>query len=80
MVGPRLSSDELEHALAILAVTPTELVAVDFGISEERARTLTAGVIILAALQARLETPLRVVRGGLRDGALAELAARRAAA
>ena len=36
--------------------------------------------MILAGLQARLDTPLRVVRSGLRDGALIDLAARRAAA
>jgi hypothetical protein len=36
--------------------------------------------VILAALQQRLGTPLKVVRGGLRDGAIAELAARREAA
>ena len=35
---------------------------------------------VLAALQSRLDIPLRVVRGGLRDGALVEIAARRAAA
>ena len=42
----------------------------------ERARTLAAGAVILAAIQRRLGPPLRVVRGGLRDGALAD--ARRA--
>ena len=45
-----------------------------------RARTLAAGTVIFAALQARLDTPLKVSRTGLREGAIGELAARRAAA
>ena len=48
--------------------------------STQRARTLLAGAIILSGFQQLLGVPLDVVRGGLRDGALAELAARRAAA
>lgn len=80
MVGSRLGPDELQEALALLAETPTDKLASRFGISDERARTLAAGVVILAGLRARLETPLRVVRSGLRDGALLDLAARRAAA
>jgi hypothetical protein len=35
--------------------------------------------VILSALQGILGTPLKVVRGGLRDGALLALAAERAA-
>ena len=60
--------------------TPTKKVALTFGLDEQRARTLLAGALILNGLQGVLAVPLEVVRGGLRDGALAELAARRAAA
>jgi hypothetical protein len=77
---PRLGPDELEQALAILAATPTKRVAAKFDIDVGRIRTLAAGIVLLTALQARLGTPLRVVRGGLREGALADLAARCAAA
>jgi exopolyphosphatase/pppGpp-phosphohydrolase len=41
----------------------------------ERAQTLTAGCAILAGVQRSLGTPLKVVRSGLREGVLAELAA-----
>ena len=80
IVGSRLGAPELQEALALLAETPADEVGARFGIGDERARTLAAGVVILAGLQARLDTPLRVVRSGLRDGALIDLAARRAAA
>jgi exopolyphosphatase/guanosine-5'-triphosphate,3'-diphosphate pyrophosphatase len=80
MVGARLGPDELERALAILTGTSTKRVAANFAIDAGRIRTLAAGIVLLTALQARLGTPLRVVRGGLREGALADLAARRAAA
>jgi exopolyphosphatase / guanosine-5'-triphosphate,3'-diphosphate pyrophosphatase len=80
IVGASLGPQELEAALALLAATPeSELVRL-FEIAEERTRTVAAGAVILAALQERLDAPLRVVRGGLRDGALVELAAKRAVA
>jgi exopolyphosphatase / guanosine-5'-triphosphate,3'-diphosphate pyrophosphatase len=80
IAGTRLGPQELETALSVLSSTSgVELVQL-FGIDAERTRTVAAGAVILAALQARLEAPLRVVRGGLRDGALVEIAARRAAA
>jgi exopolyphosphatase / guanosine-5'-triphosphate,3'-diphosphate pyrophosphatase len=75
-----LGPDELEHAIELLTKTPTKQVALTFGLDEQRARTLLAGALILRAVQDALDVPLEVVRGGLRDGALAELAARRAAA
>ena len=49
-------------------------------IDADRVGTLAAGAAILAELQSRLATPLRVVRGGVREGALLELSDRRAAA
>ena len=80
IVGPRLGATELAEALAILGATPTDRVARTYGIDEERTRTLAAGAVILAGVQERLGTPLKVVRGGLRDGAVSELAARGLAA
>ena len=77
--GGRLPAHELHIALALLADTPTEVLARRYGIGEERARTLAAGAVILSGLQAVLGTPLKVVRGGLRDGALLTLAAEQAA-
>ena len=51
-----------------------------FEIDADRVGTLAAGAAILTELQSRLATPLRVVRGGVREGALLELSDRRAAA
>jgi exopolyphosphatase/pppGpp-phosphohydrolase len=75
IVGGRLGEDELEEALALLAVTPAAEVSKRYGMKLERAQTLTAGCAILAGLQRTLGTPLKVVRAGLREGVLAELAA-----
>ena len=80
IVGPRLGAAELERALAVLAeLRSTELVE-RFGIHADRVATLPAGAAIVAELQAALDTPLQVVRGGIREGALLELGDRRAAA
>ena len=60
----------------ILARTPAADITELYGIDLERVRTLTAGAIILGALQERLHVPLRVVRGGVREGAALELGRR----
>jgi exopolyphosphatase/pppGpp-phosphohydrolase len=80
IVGGRFGEDELEDALAVLAVTPAAEVSKQYGMKVERAQTLTAGCAILAGLQRTLGTPLKVVRAGLREGVLAELAAEALAA
>ena len=38
-------------------------------LDEQRAQTITAGALILAEIQRRLNVPLTVGRGGLREGA-----------
>ena len=80
IVGATLGSEELEEALTVLAEMPAAEVVSRFEIDADRIGTLTAGTVILAELQACLATPLRVVRGGVREGALLELTGRRAAA
>src|SRR5580765_6058559 len=80
IVGPRLGRDELAEAREVLSSTPAAVVAREFAIDPGRTRTLAAGAVILSALQARLDTPLKVVRSGLRDGAISELEARALAA
>jgi len=80
IVGARIGVDELDHLLELLAHTPAVEIAERHGIGQERARTLAAGAVILSGLQHHLGTPLKVVRGGLRDGALLTLAAEQAAA
>jgi len=80
MVGSRIGAAELEDALEQLATTPTADLARRYGIGEERARTLPAGAVIFASIRQRLGTPLKVQRGGLREGALLTLAAEHAIA
>lgn len=80
IAGPRLGEHELEDALALLAETPIAKLSRRYGIDEDRARTLAAGTVILAELQHRLGVSMRVVRKGLRDGAVLALAAEHAAA
>ena len=80
IAGARLSKDELDAALLVLSETPSATVSERYGIVEERARTLTAGAVILAGIQSLLGPALRVQRGGLREGALLSLAAERAVA
>ena len=80
LAGRRLDEEILDEAVTLLSTTSTEQLIEQHGADPERVRTMTAGAVILAALQRRLDTPLKVVRAGLREGALAELAASRAAA
>jgi exopolyphosphatase/guanosine-5'-triphosphate,3'-diphosphate pyrophosphatase len=80
IVGPRIGVEELDHLLELFAETPTSELAKRYGIGEDRVRTLAAGAVIISGLQHHLGTPLKVVRAGLRDGALLTLAAEQAAA
>jgi exopolyphosphatase/pppGpp-phosphohydrolase len=76
IVGNILAPDELDEVAGILARTPAKEITALYGIETERVRTLAAGAVILAALQERLHVPLRVVRGGVREGAAIELGRR----
>jgi exopolyphosphatase/guanosine-5'-triphosphate,3'-diphosphate pyrophosphatase len=80
IVGGVLGADELDEVAGILARTRAADITELYGIDFERVRTLAAGAVILGALQERLHVPLRVVRGGVREGAALELGRRAAAA
>jgi exopolyphosphatase/guanosine-5'-triphosphate,3'-diphosphate pyrophosphatase len=80
IIGGRLGPEELDEVLALVAETPTVELAERYGIGADRARTLAAGAVILSGIQQRLGTPLKVQRGGLREGALLSLAAEHALA
>jgi len=80
IVGPRLGHEEFDFLLELVATMPAVELGRRYGIAAERTRTVAAGAVLLAAFQQLLGTPLKVVRGGLRDGAVSELAERRAAA
>lgn len=80
LVGGRLDAGALEGALELLATTSQRQLIERHDLPPHRARTIAAGAVIFSALQARLRTPLKVSRTGLREGALAELVEKRAAA
>ena len=81
LLGSRtLGEDELAAAVRMLRKRPSVELAAEHGIDPERARTLTAGAVILSEMQRRLAVPLVVGRGGVREGALLSLAAERSAA
>jgi exopolyphosphatase/guanosine-5'-triphosphate,3'-diphosphate pyrophosphatase len=80
IVGSRLGPDELAEATEILAQTSRADLTTEYDVNPQRAATLAGGAVILAVLQQRLGAPMKVVRAGLRDGALLQLEARRAAA
>jgi exopolyphosphatase/guanosine-5'-triphosphate,3'-diphosphate pyrophosphatase len=80
LVGRTLGEEELRKAVAILRKSSSGAVSKTFGVPPARARTLLAGALIVAEVQRRLMVPLQVVTNGLREGAVLELAARRAVA
>jgi exopolyphosphatase/guanosine-5'-triphosphate,3'-diphosphate pyrophosphatase len=80
VVGDDLDAERLAEAIRIAAITPADELVASWGLNPTRGRTVAGGAVLLEALQARLDVPLRVVRAGLREGALAELGNRLAAA
>lgn len=80
LAGSRLDGWELEQLLVLLGTTPTAELVAEHDADPDRVRTMAAGAVILTELQARLGSPLKVVRAGLREGAIVELGAARAAA
>jgi exopolyphosphatase/guanosine-5'-triphosphate,3'-diphosphate pyrophosphatase len=80
LVGGELSYETLERGVRVLSVTPIEQVAQRFELDPERVRLLPAGILVLEALSQKLRLPLRIARGGLREGVLLELVDERTAA
>ena len=76
--GPRLTATSLRRALERLCAHPAEEAARRLELDPERVRLLPAGITVLTAVAARLGRELRIARGGLREGAVLELAGRRA--
>ena len=76
IVGPVLDAPALERALGVLAGASAAEVARVHGLAHERTQLLPAGILVLdAAAQALGGRPLRIGRGGLREGVVLELAA-----
>ena len=75
LVGRTLTPKQLEKATALLRKRTAAEIVDEFRMPLWRARTLLAGVLVLAEAQRRLGVPLVVARAGLREGAAIELAA-----
>jgi exopolyphosphatase / guanosine-5'-triphosphate,3'-diphosphate pyrophosphatase len=72
VAGPRLDTAGLGRALDLLTGEPAAQIATRFGIDEQRARLLPAGLLILQGVTELLGVELRVGRGGIREGVLLE--------
>jgi exopolyphosphatase/guanosine-5'-triphosphate,3'-diphosphate pyrophosphatase len=73
LLGAELSHETLERGIRVLSTTPIEDVAARFELDAERVRLLPAGILVLEAISDLLALPLRIARGGLREGVLLEL-------
>ncbi|MEA2332125.1 MAG: exopolyphosphatase / guanosine-5-triphosphate,3-diphosphate pyrophosphatase [Thermoleophilaceae bacterium] len=73
LLGAELSHETLERGIRVLCTTPIADVAARFELDAERVRLLPAGILVLEAISDLLGLPLRIARGGLREGVLLEL-------
>ena len=73
LVGAELAHETLERGIRVLSTTPIAEIAERFELDAERVRLLPAGILILEAISDLLGLPLRIARGGLREGLLLEL-------
>jgi exopolyphosphatase / guanosine-5'-triphosphate,3'-diphosphate pyrophosphatase len=79
LVGAELAHETLERGIRVLSSTSVAEVATRFELDLERVRLLPAGILVLEAVSDLLGLPLRIARGGLREGAIMEMAAVREA-
>jgi exopolyphosphatase/pppGpp-phosphohydrolase len=79
LVGSHLGPDELAEALHILERESERTLIRRYNIDRLRVPILPAGIVLLAEVQRRLGVPLNVCNGGIREGAVLEFAAVRAA-
>jgi exopolyphosphatase/guanosine-5'-triphosphate,3'-diphosphate pyrophosphatase len=73
LVGAELAHETLERGIRVLSLTPIHEVARRFELDPERVRLLPAGILVLEAVSDLLALPLRIARGGLREGVILEL-------
>jgi exopolyphosphatase/guanosine-5'-triphosphate,3'-diphosphate pyrophosphatase len=69
VAGATLGAEQLADAVAELRRFNARQLAKTYRLDRERARTITAGALIVAEIQRRLRAPLEIGRGGLREGA-----------
>ena len=73
VAGEPLGAHDLADAVDELSLLPSRQIAKTFKLDRQRARTITAGALILGEIQRRLTVPLEIGRGGLREGAALQL-------
>jgi exopolyphosphatase/guanosine-5'-triphosphate,3'-diphosphate pyrophosphatase len=76
LAGVELGPAELARALEELCAERAEVLASRVGLDPIRVRLLPAGVLILAELARRLQRPLQICKGGLREGVIMEMMGR----
>jgi exopolyphosphatase/guanosine-5'-triphosphate,3'-diphosphate pyrophosphatase len=73
LAGRDLGPAELDRALAILCAEPVDALSERFGLDPVRVRLLPAGALVLAELARRIGRPLRICKGGLREGVILDM-------
>jgi exopolyphosphatase/guanosine-5'-triphosphate,3'-diphosphate pyrophosphatase len=74
LVGDVLDGESLRRANAALSGAPVAVVAEQLALDARRVRLLPAGIVILDAAGQQLRQPLQIGRGGLREGAVLDMA------
>ena len=74
LVGSQLDSASLGNAIDRITAIPAAQAEERLGIAAERSRLLPAGMVLLQEVSTRLGCSLRVARGGLREGAVLDVA------
>jgi exopolyphosphatase / guanosine-5'-triphosphate,3'-diphosphate pyrophosphatase len=73
IAGEQLGGETIAAAVDELRKRPSRQIAKAYKLDRQRARTITAGALILAEIQRRLNVPFEIGRGGLREGAALQL-------
>jgi exopolyphosphatase/guanosine-5'-triphosphate,3'-diphosphate pyrophosphatase len=74
LVGDVLDAGSLRQAIGALCAAPCAEVAERLALDTRRVRLLPAGIVILDAAAEQLRQPLRIGRGGLREGTVLDMA------
>lgn len=74
LVGDVLDAGSLRRAIGALCAAPCAEVAERLALDARRVRLLPAGIVILDAAAEQLRQPLRIGRGGLREGTVLDMA------
>ena len=73
LAGRELGPVELAEALDVLLTESSWDIAHRFELDPDRVRLLPAGLLVLEELTRRLRLPLRICKGGLREGVILEM-------